>query len=86
MPLFNNVYSFRTFTRCGGFTGIYEAQCTYRDYPLNQSVRWAIENAKEEDKESKHLKTSKFYNGDVSVKEDKLSALDLIPIFLFITN
>lgn len=81
MYVFNNVYSMRTFTKCGGFTGIYEAQCSYRNYPFNQSVRWAIENAKEEDKESHHMKVSRFYNGDLTSKEDNLTATDLIPIF-----
>ncbi|ELP88164.1 carmil, putative, partial [Entamoeba invadens IP1] len=81
MNIFTNVYSLRTFTKCGGFTGVYEAQCSFREYPYNQSVRWAIENAKEEDKESKHMKVSRFYNGDLTAKEDNLTAIDLIPIF-----
>ncbi|BFU25458.1 carmil, putative [Entamoeba histolytica HM-3:IMSS] len=81
MNLFNNIYSMRTFTKCGGFTGVYEAQCTFRGFNCNQSVRWAIENAKEHDKESHHMKVSRFYNGDLNSKEDNLTAIDLIPIF-----
>ena len=81
MKNFKNTFALRKFTKCGGFTGIYEAQCTFRDYHINSSIKQSIENSKPSDKESHHLKVSKFYNGDLNSREDHLTAHDLIPIF-----
>ena len=78
---FKNIFALRKFVKCGGFTGIYEAQCTFRDYHINSSIKQTIENSKESDKESHHMKVARFYNGDLNSREDHLTAHDLIPIF-----
>ncbi|EAL47110.2 hypothetical protein CL6EHI_174140 [Entamoeba histolytica] len=77
---FKNVFSLQTFNTCGGFSGIYNAFCTYKKVPINESVQAFIEGTKEGLEGAKELNCLMFNTTDPNNKNDAMSPTEFQPV------